>query len=242
MPAKMFKIFFQFKDKLIDSLGMRKLVMGFNELTTLVGALSPSSLRTFISIMKGRLSVNWLVFDPFDIALTYSVEKHADSFAVDYGYGKPLASGLNKMDQRVNSFKYDIPVVGWMYDFEGLINDIFFQTFTGYPTMHNRQQSALKRLKESSKDPNIPADIRKQLVNDIKEFEEYYDNYMSIKNDENKKRIFTWIYRRGIVDGMFKGNVDFREFFYKFDKTHAKHDTWAAGKEFTKKQKEKGNI
>lgn len=212
-----------FKDNIIDSLGLRKIFMATSEISIVLAYLSPSTLITILALLKGKFE---LKVDPFNVVFNYSVEKHADSFAVDYGYGTALASALNKLDQRVNSVKYDIPVIGWIYDLEALVNDVLLQTFSGYPTNHNRQQSVLKRLKISSKDPNIPKDVRLQLERDIEEFEKYYENYSSISNDENKKRVFTWLYRKVIVDGVFKGNIDLREMGYNLDKTHASKDLW----------------
>lgn len=217
--------FEDFVNRSIDFLKLRKINNTVEELKMVIGMFSPQTMLVLIGLLKGRLYIKdetiiYNLVQPSTIFL-YSVEKHADSFAVDYGYGVHLASGLNKLDMRDNNVVYNIPGYNWIRDLEALFVDITFQTFSGYPTMHNRQQSALKRLKDAKNDPDLPPHLRKELDSQIKEFEAYYKNYMSFENKENKRRIFSWSYRM-IIDKAFKGNVDLREIFHKMDSEYNK--------------------
>ena len=208
-----------------DIFKIRKIKNVVNEVTMVMAAFSPKMLTTIIGLLKGRLYIKdeYIIYNMLQprTFLLYSVEKHADSFAVDYGYGVHIASALNKLDMRDNNVVYNIPGYNWIRDLEALFVDITFQTFSGYPTMHNRQQSALKRLKDAKNDPDLPPHLRKQLDAQIKEFEAYYENYMSLNNKENQRRIFSWSYRK-MVDTIFKGNVDLREIFVKMDSEYNK--------------------
>lgn len=218
-----------FIDKIIDMLNLRPVTVIVQEALIVLSLFTPKTLAMFLKVLEGKAilrgdKILQSLIDPSTI-FNYNVEKHADSFAVDYGYGRDLASGLNKIDQRVDNFVFNIPGYNWIMDFENLLYDITFQTFSGYPTVHNRQTSALKRLKEAKNDPNLPPHLRKELDEQIKDFEKYYDNYMSASNKENCRRIFTWLYR-SMVNKVFKGNVDLREIIYRIDSTHPKNDKW----------------
>lgn len=208
------------KDIIVDMLRLNRVKTIIEEVMVIQHVYSLHSLKLFIGLFTGALYFK----DEFYIrnALSprvytlYAVEKHADSFAIDYGYGVELASALNKLDQRVDNAAYDIPVFGQIKDFEALLVGITFQTLSGYPTMHNRQVSALKRLKKAQNDPALPPRLRKELDRQVKDMEAYYENYMSFNNKENQKRIFTWLYRK-ILDTFFDGIVDMRELIHKLD-------------------------
>lgn len=209
----------------IDFLKLRVLVNTLTETLMVISIFTPSTIKQAVGLLSNRLSLNTSKINPMRIFFLYNVEKHADSFAVDYGYGKQLASALNKLDRREDNVVYDIPVYNWIMDFDSLLSDIILQPLSGYPSMHDRQTSALKRLKEARKDPNLPSNLKHELDEQIKEFDTYYDNYMDISNDENKKRIFTWTYR-SIINTVFKGNNDIRQLLYRLDKSHPIKDKW----------------
>lgn len=209
----------------IDFMKIRPLIIAVKELAIIMTVFTPSTINQVVGLLLGRLRWKDGWFNPSTVIFNYSVEKHADSFAVDYGYGPQLATALNKLDRRKEDVVYNIPILNWIMDFDKLLADLTFNTLTGYPTIHNRQTSALKRLKEASKDPNMPKAVKEELEGQIKEFEKYYEDYMSISNDENKKRVFTWFYR-SFVNSVFKGNADMREFIYRVDKSHPLNDKW----------------
>lgn len=223
--TKIIKTIQNVKGMVIDKLKLRKLVVTTEEIAIIIASLTPHTVLSMTKLLvgRGKLKNGW--FNPTQVLFLYNVEKHADSFAVDYGYGPQLVTALNKLDRRDNDKIANIPILNWMLDFDKLLSDITFQTLSGYPTIHNRQTSALNRLREASKDPNMPKAIKEELNSQLEEMEGYYANYMSSDNVENKRRIFTWLYR-SLINTVFKGNADMREFIYKLDKSHPLNDKW----------------
>ena len=203
---------------LANKFKVTKLVTAFEEAMIIQKIFSLPVLNMIKILLSGTKTLNLkkIFSDPSTIFFNYAVEKHADSFAIDYGYGTELASGLNKMAQREKNVAYDIPLFNWVKDFNQLLYDITLQTLSGYPTNHTRQVSVLKRLKKAQNDPNLPPRLRKDLEQQIEQAEAYYENYMSFENKENKKRIFTWAYRK-MVDKAFGGIIDMRELLVKID-------------------------
>lgn len=166
--------------------------------------------------------------NPTKTLFLYSVEKHSDGFAVDYGYGKDLASALSKITRLEGNPKMDIPVLKWIYAFDDLVNDMIIEPLSGYPSTHNRQRSALDRLRMAAKDKDLSPELRKELEQQIKDFEEYYENYMKLENNDNAKYLFTWKYRT-LVDKLAGGKLDIREVLYNFSKDNPKnHDYYQA--------------
>ena len=219
-PGKWMLKFKNLYNQMIDAFHLRPIENTLNEFALVVAVFTPKTIRTLaekILTLPGKLASGKL--NPNEVIFLYSVEKHADSFAVDYGYGMELASALNKLDMRENSLPYKIPGFNWFLDFDSLVHDLTLQTLSGYPTIHNRQTTALKRLKEARRDPNISPKLKKELDQQIKAFDEYYENYMNIENDENKRRVFTWAYR-SFINKVFRGNADIRELIYKLEEKY----------------------
>ena len=177
-------------------------------------------------------------FRPFNLLFLYSVEKHSDGFAVDYGYGKELASALNKLDRSKDHPKMEVPVLNWIYAFDDVVHEMILEPLTGYPSIHNRQRSALDRLKLSAKDKDIDPRTRRELERQIKQFEEYYEDYMSLDGKENKKYMATWLYRK-FVDKFFGGKLDVREFIYRLSNDSPNNHKYIKEYEVMKKDLEK---
>jgi hypothetical protein len=159
-------------------------------------------------------------FYPFKMLFLYNVEKHSDSFATDYGYGLYLASALQKVYIEENTLRsqlYKIPILNWFLDFYDLQCEIISSCLTGYPMDNNRIRSLLDRMKRNLKDKDLSPDLRKELESQIEEFEKfYYNEYLSFSNDENKRRVFTWVFKAA-VEKLFAGKADIRELIYALD-------------------------
>ena len=155
----------------------------------------------------------------FRYLFLYNVEKHADSFAVDYGYGMELASALNKLDNQKNS------MVGYLreyapfeiaHDIAAIQDEIFATVYSGYPSQQNRIVTGLDRLKRAQNDPSLTPEMRKALQEDIKLYEDFYRNhYLSIDRAKEGK-VLTWTYRV-IIDKLFNGKMDMRELLHAID-------------------------
>lgn len=159
-------------------------------------------------------------FYPFKMLFLYNDEKHSDSFAADYGYGLYLASALQKSYIEENTLRsqlYNVPILNWFLDFYDLQSEIISSCLSGYPMDNNRIRSILDRMKRNLKDKELTPDLKKELEAQIKEFEDfYYNEYLSFSNDENKQRVFTWVYKAA-VEKLFAGKADLRELIYALD-------------------------
>lgn len=194
-----------------------KLVLIFNTAEDII-----YNIGSLFGFANGLLSpVLLLNFISFGWMFRYSVEKHADSFAIDHGYGEPLAKALDKMTLQENNLAsktvYRAPGLKWLYDFCDLQGEVIVGALGGYPSMPNRIRTGLDRLKESSKDPNLDPRVRQELNKQISHYEDYYNNvYLNIDADVNKRRAFTTIYRAW-ADKVFNGKMDIREFMHALD-------------------------
>lgn len=151
----------------------------------------------------------------------YLVEKHADSFAVDHGYGKELSSALNKLVKQEGTAGaksvYKIPGISWMYDLFDVEVEIVGGMLGIYPSPQNRIRSGLDRLKKSLNDPELDKNIKIELKKQIDDYEKYYnDYYLKLDENDNKRRVLTYAYRK-FAEGVFNGKMDIRELFVKLD-------------------------
>lgn len=157
----------------------------------------------------------------FQFLLTYPVEKFADSFAVDHGYGAELASALNKLERSNETLGaktvYEVPGLNWMYDLFDVQVEFLWGILGTYPSSQNRMRTGLDRLKRQLSDPDIAPAVKVEISKQIDAYEKfYYDFYLNIDTNNNKKRIFTWLFRK-MVEDLFKGKMDLRELIHEID-------------------------
>lgn len=151
----------------------------------------------------------------------YSMEKYADSFATAYGYGPALSRFLHKnsLEKNVTMAKSisNVPVLNWFYDFTRVNISILSHIGDEHPIPPARIMAQLHKLKKELKDPNIDPRVRKMIMEDIDEMEDYINNRMlNIKDKDNKKNIFTFCYNYTVMK-LFKGRVDPRELLDVFN-------------------------
>lgn len=181
-------------------------------------SLIPIKPQYLLAAFKGAYK---FVTKPFSILFLYNEEKHADSFADDYGYSQAGATGLEKLRLAENSMRtkvyYNTPGVNWLMDLVDVQWEFISRPFNGYPSEQNRIRTSLDRLKRNAKDPSIDPRTKKVLEKEIKAYEDYYYNdYLSISSDKNKKRIFTWMYMN-TIENVFGGKADIREILHAID-------------------------
>lgn len=175
------------------------------------------TIRKQILASKGKILVSG--FNPFQMIFRYNVEKHADSFAVDYGYGLDLASALTKLNRAPET------VMGKLIDDSYILHmgadaveisfEIFSSTLTGYPTNQNRVRTTLDRLKRAAKDKTLSPEVRAELEDQIKEYEEWYTkHYLTLSTKEG--RVVSAIYNN-IMEKVFGGKADLREIVHALD-------------------------
>lgn len=116
-------------------------------------------------------------------------EIYADSFAQAYGYGPELSSALQKADsaewREVKDFTEEFPVLAFFADLR-LANMYVTQVIwdPDHGTSIERSQKMLDNLKEESRNPNLPPELREELKNDITEVENRLHTYMQKTREE----------------------------------------------------------
>jgi hypothetical protein len=191
---------------------------GFLKLTTLYWEfyLNFNFIHTFKIFNQGVdfKKLIYKIITPGNI-FGYAGEKYADSIATSYGYGMALSSFQNKVQKRenfiINKTLYEIPVLNWIYDFMGVMLSIISCVSDPHPQDAVRINAQLLKLKRDIKDPNLNPRLKKSLEEEINELEKYInDYYLNIETNDNKKRIFTWMFNYMIIK-IFNNNIDFRE-------------------------------
>jgi hypothetical protein len=198
--------------------GLNKVIVGAKDVFSEMMAMFPGKPRSVIGLLQGTRK---FIQNPMSTLFLYNTEKHADSFAVDYGYGPHLATALRKLHIQENSMStkvyYDTPGLNWVMDFFDLTYELVSRPFNGYPNEQNRIRTLMDRLRRASKDPNLDPRARIELDRQLDAIEHYYYNeYLSISTDENKKRVFTWMFHY-TVEKTFAGKADLREILHAVD-------------------------
>ena len=147
----------------------------------------------------------------------YANEKFADSFATSYGYGKDIASYLNK--RRMNKGRFiteninKIPILNLGYDLNTVMLEIATLLSSPHPDNMIRIQSQLNKLKRDINDPNLSPKVKNELSINIKELEDYINNVvLNINHESNHGRLISYI-KNYIMIKLFKGKLDPRELF-----------------------------
>jgi hypothetical protein len=153
-----------------------------------------------------------------DLVFGYHDERFADNFVADHGYAEDLASALVKFEKNKKNISVmatdSIPGLNWMSDFIRLQVSFLLLFLDEHPRNITRIRSGLNRLKQNAKDPNIDPRTRKELDNEIAEYEKFYSDYLALSKNNNKSRIFSWLYNV-IVDRLFGGIGDLRELSWR---------------------------
>lgn len=147
----------------------------------------------------------------------YSDEKFADSFATAYGYGKETISVQHKFQQQeynvVKNVGEKIPILNIGIDFVKTVNMISIVPMDPHPDYAIRMQSQLNKLKRDLKDPNLDPKVKKELLANIKEMEDYVNDVVfSTEENLKKGRVFSLLYNH-VMMKVFNGKADIREIF-----------------------------
>lgn len=191
----------------------------FTNLGDAISYLSRLTANPISKVMNGALFIMQAIKNPLAPIFRYSTEKHADSFAVDYGYGVYLAKGLDKMSKSNEKYagQYYENKFSWMFDFLDVQAELLLSIGSGYPTTQNRIRSGLDRLEMSAKDPNLDPRVREELKKQIKAYSDfYYNEYMKIEKDPKQTRAFSAFFT-AMVEDKFNGKFDLREYLDRLD-------------------------
>ncbi len=206
--------FSNFIYKLIDKIpAYSKLSMTLNKTMRSVFDLLPTSVMT-PAVLKS-INVNTIN----RILFNYNVEKHADSVAVNYGYGKELSTALTKIianDGLRGKLENTNNPIGMVYQVDTIVMELVSSVITGYPTEQNRVKSNLDRLEKSLNDNSLPKEVKVELRQQHKDLTKFYEEFYLKANDEDRRKIIKGM--RNYVQVTFDGKMDLREVLAKTDK------------------------
>ena len=182
-----------------------------------VNSLMPGTfnlIKYFPGVVKMVLS------SPMQPIFRYNMEKYADNFATDYGYGQEVATIQAKFEFDKQTLRHfaenNNTPIGLFYQLDSTLYSIVASIVSGYPSDQNRIRSALTRMEKSVNDPNLPPKLKAELQAEIKETRDWYENEY-LKANEDDKRALT-IALRNVLEKLFKGKADIREIIIIMDK------------------------
>ena len=113
----------------------------------------------------------------------YMDEKFADSYATQLGYGKDLASALNKMDKVVDKdFGKNNPIIATMLGFYTLA---FLIIFDEHPSTFARIKSQIASLQyELDSDKTLPPQMKRKIQKDINDLNVLMKQRLTIEKSD----------------------------------------------------------
>lgn len=195
------------------------LIDRINNLKNTVGLLlSMVSEYTIIKLLLKHPLIIWNIIpriikdiDPIKSLMRYNMEKNADQFAIDYGYGVESVSASFKMKKVSGPIVTKrIPGLNWYYDMNMLPLESLNHYISGYPSDLNRTKTSIDVYERYLDDPKVPEEAKKQIHRSLLGMREIYALELSIKNDENKQAVFTWV-SKNLASTLFDGKADIRE-------------------------------
>ena len=147
--------------------------------------------------------------------LNYGEERMADAIVADYGYAPELISSQQKFEtmygKDLNKFINKIPVVNAVYSANRLLLNSLMSIVDEHPNSQTRLTQSIKRLERDLQDPNLPPQLKKELMKDLEKAKKVYENdYLSKNAKDYNHAVYL---KRQFCDKVFDGNDDWREIF-----------------------------
>lgn len=180
---------------------------------------SGEDIKSMLHIYKtGQIFTFWL---DFNFLFLYNVEKYADSFATDYGYGADMMSALEKLSSihgaMLGGVTQEKRVSGFIGDYMTLLSELNATIVSGYPSNQNRMRTVLDRTRRSLKDETLHPKVRKELEQQLKDCEHfYYNEYLDKDRVSKRGMVYSWM-SRNLIEKCFGGKMDFREIIHAID-------------------------
>lgn len=195
-------------------------IPGLTSISTTISRGLGSVLSLLPASKLARPDLLKIISSPMQPIFRYNIEKFADNFATDHGYGQEVATVQAKMEFNHDSLRYmaenNNSPIGLFYQIDSTLYDIFGSIMSGYPTNQNRIKSALSRMETSLNDPNLPPAIKAELKREVKETRDWYDNVYLKTTDDDKRKLTVGM--RNLVEKLFDGKADIRELVILIDK------------------------
>ena len=153
-----------------------------------------------------------------EILCGYSDEVFSDSFATAYGYGPELSSALVKMnintDYDYNFLLNEAYPLHVIYDLSLTTCEIIDNVLNldPHPSAQKRILNVLNKLEREANSSELPPDVKKVILDDIKRQTKMYKEYLNAEDGENK---FTVLAMWRIFNDKLGGNLDIKALINK---------------------------
>ena len=224
---EIFNKVFQFINDIIESLSpdtrefidsIEKYLVSFGFLLNqAVPFLAPASKAQLFSANISQL-ITAGPLKAAEIMTGYSGEVFADSFATAYGYGPELSSALVKMDINkdydYNFLLDDKCPLHVVYDLSITAGEIIDNVLNldPHPATQKRILNQLKKLESEANSSELPPDVKKIILEDIKRQTKMYKNYLNTEDGKNK---FAVLAMWRIFNDKLGGNLDIKALINK---------------------------
>lgn len=147
--------------------------------------------------------------------ITYGEERMADAIVADYGYAPELISTHQKFEtlygKDINKVINKVPIVNAIYSANKLLLNLLLSIMDEHPNAQTRVSQSIKRLERDLQDPNLPPQLKKELLKDLDRAKKVYENdYLSKNAKDYNHAVYL---KRQFCDKVFGGNDDWREIF-----------------------------
>lgn len=196
---------------------------GINNLSTQINSIFKTSsilknlLTLFGNIKKGGIQS---LVSPIRLIMSidgYGNERGADSFAVKYGYGPDLITGLDKLTKQPETIggglRDNLGTLGEIaQDIQELSLDLMVQLLQDpHPNHNQRSINALKKLERDFENGDYPPELRNELKSEINRMRKIYE---TMHDNEGNVEIKKAWYQT--IDKITNGHSDLREIFNIF--------------------------
>lgn len=136
--------------------------------------------KTLSDVLSGKMPVNKFIERYLSI---WGAEKYADSFAVDYGYGAQLSTGLGKMRETTT-------FAGILGLDKNAFTDIMeaslefaIYSLDPHPTNFQRANHARRLLEKHARDSNLSKEQQKEIALSIAHINKEIEKYTPASDD-----------------------------------------------------------
>ena len=173
---------------------------------TLFGNIKKGGIQSLVSPIRLIMSIDG-----------YGNERGADSFAVKYGYGPDLITGLDKLTKQPETIggglRDNLGTLGEIaQDIQELSLDLMVQLLQDpHPNHNQRSINALKKLERDFENGDYPPELRNELKSEINRMRKIYE---TMHDNEGNVEIKKAWYQT--IDKITNGHSDLREIFNVF--------------------------
>ena len=168
-----------------------------------------------ILLKDGIYSLMKMLMNPFWIERYYG-ERFADEFAASYGFGDDLSSALSKLDGNgvslnplLDKVVGSIPVVSHLYSAACMPGLMLIDVADCHPSYQARAYDILDALKKDLNDPSLSPSLKKQLQEEIDQYEKSMNSYFA-KSKKLKNPAVVTAFAQEFIYTKCKGGLKYK--------------------------------